>query len=422
MSCPEFCRALNYTSLLSLLILTVTAFRLALAWRQRRHVLAHRDQVPQRFADRIRLEAHQRAADYTVAKSRLTTLNLLVEAALALAFTVGGGIALLAGWADARVDNELLRGLALFALVAVIGGVIDLPFDLFRTFVLEQRFGFNRTTPAQWLKDHALGIGLGIAIGLPLATAVLWMMDALGARWWLWAWIAWMSFNVLMLAIYPTWIAPLFNRFTPLADADLRRRIEALMQQCGFHSSGLFVMDGSRRSAHGNAYFTGFGRTKRVVFFDTLLGSLKGEEIEAVLAHELGHFAARHVLQRIALMFAASLIVLALLGELGNSPTVRAAFAIPPGNASLLVFFSFALPYLLFPLQPLMSAWSRRHEFEADAYAARHADAASLVSALVKLYHDNASSLTPDPWHSAIYDSHPPALTRIGRLDRLTHA
>jgi len=267
---------LNYTSLLSLLILTVTAFRLALAWRQRRHVLAHRDQVPQRFADRIRLEAHQRAADYTVAKSRLTTLNLLVEAALALAFTVGGGIALLAGWADARVDNELLRGLALFALVAVIGGVIDLPFDLFRTFVLEQRFGFNRTTPAQWLKDHALGIGLGIAIGLPLATAVLWMMDALGARWWLWAWIAWMSFNVLMLAIYPTWIAPLFNRFTPLADADLRRRIEALMQQCGFHSSGLFVMDGSRRSAHGNAYFTGFGRTKRVVFFDTLLGSLKG--------------------------------------------------------------------------------------------------------------------------------------------------
>ena len=210
-------------------------------------------------------------------------------------------------------------------------------------------------------------------------------MRSFAGLWWLWTWFAWMSFNVLMLAIYPTWIAPLFNRFTPLADAELRSRIEALMQQCGFHASGLFVMDGSRRSAHGNAYFTGFGRTKRVVFFDTLLGSLQAEEIEAVLAHELGHFAARHVLQRIALMFVASLVVLALLGQVGNSAALRAALAIPPGNAALLVFFSFALPYLLFPLQPLMSAWSRRHEFEADAYAARHADPASLVSALVKL-------------------------------------
>ncbi len=413
---------MNYPGLLAILILLVTALRLTLAWRQRRHVREHRHQVPQRFADRIGLEAHQRAADYTVAKSRLTTLNLLVEAALALAFTVGGGLALLAGWVDAQLSQDLARGLALFGLIAVIGGVVDLPFTLFRTFVLEQRFGFNRTTPGQWLKDQAMGIGLGLLVGIPLASGVLWMMDALGTRWWLWTWLAWMGFNVLMLAVYPTWIAPLFNRFTPLADAALRSRIEALMQQCGFHASGLFVMDGSRRSAHGNAYFTGFGRTKRVVFFDTLLGSLQAEEIEAVLAHELGHFAGRHVLQRIALMFVASLVVLAMLGEVGNSALIRASLVIPPGNAPLLVFFSFALPYLLFPMQPLMSAWSRRHEFEADAYAAQHADPASLVSALVKLYQDNAASLTPDPWHSAIYDSHPPALTRIGRLDRLTHA
>jgi STE24 endopeptidase len=232
-----------------------------------------------------------------------------------------------------------------------------------------------------------------------------------------------MAFNVLMLAIYPSWIAPLFNRFTPLADESLRERVEALMRQCGFAASGLFVMDGSRRSAHGNAYFTGFGRTKRVVFFDTLLARLKAEEIEAVLAHELGHFARRHVLQRIALMFASSLAVLALLGHVGNDVLLREALGIPAGSAAaLLVFFSFTLPYLLFPIQPVMSAWSRLHEFEADAYAARHANPASLVSALVKLYQDNAATLTPDPWHSAMYDSHPTALTRITRLDRLTHA
>lgn len=349
-------------------------------------------------------------------------ISLLIEALLALAFTLGNGIASLSTRMADLVGPGLLQGLALFAAVTVIGGLIELPLDLYRTFVLEQRFGFNRTTPLQWLKDQGLGIALALAIGVPLGLAVLWMMDALGARWWLWAWLAWMAFNVLMLAIYPTWIAPLFNRFTPLADDKLRARVESLMHKCGFHADGLFVMDGSRRSAHGNAYFTGFGRTKRVVFFDTLLGSLQAEEIEAVLAHELGHFARRHVLQRIVLLFLVSLAVLALLGHVGNDPQLRAALAIPPGNAPLLVFVSLVLPFLLFPLQPLMSAWSRRHEFEADAYAARHADPASLASALVKLYHDNASSLTPDPLHSAIYDSHPPALTRIGRLDRLTHA
>ncbi|MDE3011844.1 MAG: M48 family metallopeptidase [Pseudomonadota bacterium] len=413
---------MNDATLLLTLVLAVTAFRIFLAWRQARHVTAHRERVPPRFADRISLQAHQRAADYTVAKSRLTMISLLIEAVLALALTLGSGITWLSTRIAGHFGSSLLQGLALFAAVAVIGGLIELPQDLYRTFVLEQRFGFNRTTPLQWLKDQGLGIALALAIGLPLGAAVLWMMDALGARWWLWAWLAWMAFNVLMLAIYPTWIAPLFNRFTPLADDGLRTRVESLMRKCGFHADGLFVMDGSRRSAHGNAYFTGFGRTKRVVFFDTLLGSLQIEEIEAVLAHELGHFARRHVLQRIVLLFLASLAVLALLGHVGNDPQLRAALAIAPGDAPLLVFVSLVLPFLLFPLQPLMSAWSRRHEFEADAYAAMHADPASLASALVKLYHDNASSLTPDPLHSAIYDSHPPALTRIGRLDRLTHA
>lgn len=413
---------MSHASLLFLLIVAVTAFRLVLAWRQQRHVTSHRAQVPGRFAGRIGLQAHQRAADYTVAKSRLTMANLLVEAATALAFTVGGGIALLDGLAGRWFEPGLVRGLALFAAIAAIGGLIDLPFGLYRTFVLEQRFGFNRSSAIQWLKDQLLGVLLGIAIGGPLALAVLWMMDSLGSHWWLWAWIGLMVFNVVMLAVWPTWIAPLFNRFTPLSDDGLRGRIEALMEQCGFRADGLFVMDGSRRSAHGNAYFTGFGRTKRVVFFDTLLSSLGADEIEAVLAHELGHFAHRHVLQRVGLLFALSLVVFALLGRIGNDALLRGSLAIPAGNAALLAWFSFVLPYLVFPLQPLMSAWSRRHEFEADAYAASHADAASLVSALVKLYHDNAASLTPDPLHSAIYDSHPPALARIGRLDRLTHA
>ena len=408
---------------LTLLIVAVTLFRLTLALRQIRHVRDHRSRVPGRFSDRISLQSHGLAADYTVAKSWLTMINLVIEAALALALTVGGGIGWLVALISTWLPPGITAGLALLGLIAVISAVIDLPLSLYRTFVVEERFGFNRVTPALWLKDMLRGTLVSVALGAPLGAGLLWMMDALGTHWWLWTWIAWMAFSVLMQAVYPTWIAPLFNQFTPLADESLRDRVETLMRQCGFTASGLFVMDGSLRSAHGNAYFTGFGQTKRVVFFDTLLDRLQVEEIEAVLAHELGHFARRHVLQRIALMFLASLGVLALLGQVSNDPILRAGLGIPPDStAALLVFFSVTLPYLLFPVQPLMSAWSRMHEFEADAYAARHANPGSLVSALVKLYQDNASTLTPDPWHSAIYDSHPPALARISRLDLLTHA
>jgi STE24 endopeptidase len=413
----------NVSLCLLVLILVVTALRVLLSQRQVHHVVDNRNEVPVRFAGRISADAHSKAADYTVAKARLTMIAVTLEAVLALGFTLGGGLDWLLALIAPRLPGAIFQGLALFAVVGLITTLVEMPLTLYRTFVLEARFGFNRLTLPLFLQDLLRGALLTLAIGAPLAAGVLWMMDALGERWWLWTWLAWMGFNVLLLAIYPSWIAPLFNRFTPLGDPTLRARIEALMRQCGFSASGLFVMDGSRRSAHGNAYFTGFGRTKRVVFFDTLLERLSAEEIEAVLAHELGHFARRHVLKRIALMFGASLLILGVLGQVSNDPSLRAALGVPAGStAGLLAFFSFTLPYLLFPVQPLMSAWSRRHEFEADAYAAQHANPASLISALVKLYQDNASTLTPDPWHSAIYDSHPPALARIGRLDRLIHA
>lgn len=413
---------MSFASSLVALIIAVTGIRLFLSIRQIRHVQALRSEVPARFAERITPEAHARAASYTVAKARLNLVTLVLEAALALFFTVGGGLQIVSQQIDSLVDAPLLRGLLLFAGVSLIGTCAELPLALYRTFGVEARFGFNRITPTLFVQDRLRDTALAVLVGGPLIAGVLWMMGALGAMWWVWTWLAWMVFNIVVLAIYPNWIAPLFNKFTPLGDEHLRTRIETLMRQCGFSASGLFVMDGSRRSAHGNAYFTGFGQSKRVVFFDTLLERLAGEEIEAVLAHELGHFARRHVLKRIALMFASSLLVLAALGAVGNDPALRLALGIPASTAALLLYFSFSVPYLLFPLQPLMSAWSRQHEFEADAYAAQYANPSFLVSALVKLYEDNASTLTPDPWHSAIYDSHPPALVRIGRLDRLIHA
>ncbi len=409
--------------LLLTLIIAVTVIRLLLSWRQVRHVQHHRNAVPTRFVSRISAEAHAKAADYTAAKAQLTMIGLVIEATVALGFTLGGGIAWLHTHIATLTAAPIPAGLLLFGAVAVIGGLIDLPLTLCRTFGVEQRFGFNRMTVALFVSDQLKGVLMGLLIGAPLAAGLLWLMQAMGEHWWLYAWIGWIVFNLTVMAVYPNWIAPLFNRFTALEDQTLRSRIETLMTQCGFSASGLFVMDGSRRSAHGNAYFTGFGRSKRVVFFDTLLARLSPAEIQAVLAHELGHFAHRHVLQRIALIFLLSLAVLALLGAVGRDTALLASLGVPGDSAAaLLVFFSFAVPYLLFPLQPLMSAWSRRHEFEADAYAARHADPADLVSALVKLFEDNASTLTPDPLHSAIYDSHPGAVARIGRLDQLAHA
>jgi len=408
----------SFTALFLAALGTGLLLRLWLARRQIAHVSAHRDAVPPSFAAVISLEAHQKAADYTVARVRLGIFDVLISAALLLAFTVGGGLQLLhtiaARFAEA---GSLAQGVAFIAGVAAVSWLVDLPLALCRSFGVEARFGFNRLTPALFVADTAKGIVLAAAIGLPLIACVLWLMEAMGQQWWLYVWAFWLTFNLLVLLVYPSFIAPLFNKFKPLEDGALKQRIEALMSRCGFRLSGLFVMDGSKRSSHGNAYFTGFGAAKRIVFFDTLLDKLAPTEVEAVLAHELGHYHHHHLWKRLAVIGAGSLAFFALLGHLASQDWFFNGLGMSsPGTAPSLVLFALALPVFTFPLTPLMSLWSRRHEFEADAYAARQAPAAELVSALVKLYRDNASTLTPDPLYSSIYDSHPPAAIRIARL------
>ena len=390
--------------------------RLLLAGRQIRHVRAHRDAVPAEFAERIALASHQKAADYTIDRTRTGMLNTAIEAGVLLVFTLGGGLAWLHGFWSARLDG-LSYGVAMIFSLTFISGLIDLPLSLYRQFIIEARYGFNRMSLGLFFTDLAKQTLLGVAIGTPVILAVLWLMGAMGERWWLWVWLFWSTFNLLLMFIYPTWIAPLFNKFSPLADGEMKTRIEALLARCGFRSSGLFVMDGSKRSSHGNAYFTGFGDNKRIVFFDTLLSRLQPGEVEAVLAHELGHFRRRHIVKRMVVMFASSLAFLWLLGQLIDAPWFYAGLGVPEGNTALaLILFFLVVPVFTFPLSPLMSHFSRRHEFEADAYAAEHAAAGDLVHALVKLYDDNASTLTPDPLHSLFYDSHPPAAQRIARL------
>ena len=390
--------------------------RLLLAGRQIRHVRAHRDAVPAEFAERIALASHQKAADYTIDRTRTGMLNTAIEAGVLLVFTLGGGLAWLHGFWSARLDG-LSYGVAMIFSLTFISGLIDLPLSLYRQFVIEARYGFNRMSLGLFFTDLAKQTLLGVAIGTPVILAVLWLMGAMGERWWLWVWLFWSGFNLLLMFIYPTWIAPLFNKFSLLEDGEMKTRIEALLARCGFRSSGLFVMDGSKRSSHGNAYFTGFGDNKRIVFFDTLLSRLQPGEVEAVLAHELGHFRRRHIVKRMVVMFASSLAFLWLLGQLIDAPWFYAGLGVPEGNTALaLILFFLVVPVFTFPLSPLMSHFSRRHEFEADAYAAEHAAAGDLVHALVKLYDDNASTLTPDPLHSLFYDSHPPAAQRIARL------
>jgi len=406
-------------SLIFLVMLALTtALRAWLAWRQLQHVSAHRATVPAEFAERIGLADHQKAADYTVAKGRLALVEMTVDVALLLTFTFGG---LLAGfdqfWREVFAGPGYAHGLALFASVGVAGFIVGLPFSLYRTFTLEARFGFNKMTPALYLADLAKQLLLTVLIGAPLLLAVLWLMGAMGERWWFYVWATWLGFNLLVLLLYPTFIAPLFNKFTPLAEGEMKTRIESLLARCGFASSGLFVMDGSKRSAHGNAYFTGFGRAKRIVFFDTLLDKLAPSEVEAVLAHELGHFKHRHVWKRIAVMAALSLALLWLLGQLIDQPWFYAGLNVGAGSTAMaLILFSLVMPVFAFPFGPLMSWLSRRHEFEADAYAAQQASAGALITALVKLYRENAATLTPDPLHSLFYDSHPPASQRIAHL------
>lgn len=399
------------------------ALRLWLAARHAGHVAAHRGAVPAQFADVITLEAHQKAADYTGAKTRFSMIGIVVEIAVALALTFGGGLQALHDLTAAWVEPGIVRGLALIAAVAVVMMLVDLPLGLYRTFVIEERFGFNKMTPKLYWIDFAKGLLLSAALGLPLVAAVLWLMEQMGSYWWFYAWLTWMGFNIIMLAVYPTWIAPLFNKFSPLTDAAMKERVERLLDRCGFKVKGLMVMDGSRRSSHGNAYFTGFGKTKRIVFFDTLLSRLEPQEVEAVLAHELGHFKLKHVIKRIAWLFAMSLGFLWLLGAVLEERWFYTALGVDsPSTAMALVLFSIVVPAFTFFVQPLSARVSRRHEYEADAFAATHTPAADLVSALVKLYKDNASTLTPDPLHSAFYDSHPPAMLRIARLQQASGA
>ena len=407
----------QFTLLFLAALAVSTALRIWLDLRHLRHVVARREQVPADFFGRIELVDHRKAADYTAAKVRIGLIEIVIDTFVLLALTLGGALALIDRSLDAWLGSGYLHGLALFACVALIGFVIGLPASLFRTFRIEARFGFNKLTWPLWLADLAKGAALTVLIGGPLLLAILWLMDVMGRNWWLYVWLVWLGFNLLILFLYPTVIAPLFNKFTPLDDTSLKARIEALLARCGFASSGLFVMDGSKRSAHGNAYFTGFGRAKRIVFFDTLLEKLAPEEIEAVLAHELGHFHHRHVIKRIVLSGALSLAFLWLLGQLIDQPWFFAGLGVASGNTAMgLLLFSMVLPVFLFPLAPLTSALSRQHEYEADAYAARQTAAADLIAALVKLYRDNAATLTPDPLHSLFHDSHPPASQRIARL------
>ena len=405
-------------------LLASLAVKFWLASRQMRHVAAHRGAVPTAFAASISLAAHQKAADYTLAKGRFGLISMAVGTALLLGWTLLGGLdALNVALRDAVLPRwgAMAYQLTLLVAFSVVSAALDLPFDVYSTFRIEQQFGFNRMTPKLFVVDLLKGALVGAAIGLPLAALVLWIMGATGSLWWLWAWGAWVAFNLLLLVIYPTVIAPLFNKFEPLPDEALKARVTALMQRCGFAAKGLFVMDGSKRSGHGNAYFTGLGSAKRVVFYDTLLARLNTDEVEAVLAHELGHFSHQHVRKRMLGIFAISLAGLALLGWLSGQSGFYAGLGVAPNlgapnDALALLLFMMALPPFTFFISPLLAQLSRRHEFEADAYACAQADGRDLARALVKMHEDNATTLTPDPLYVRFYYSHPAAAERLAAL------
>ncbi|MCB1775583.1 MAG: M48 family metallopeptidase [Gammaproteobacteria bacterium] len=391
--------------------------QLWLGMRQSAHIRAHRAAVPDAFADRIPLPDHQKAADYSLAGLRLNRWDLLLSAAVALAWTLGGGIDLLSGLVAQLTEAPLWAGVLLVLGVILIGSLVELPLSIWRTFGIETRYGFNRTTPVRFAVDRVLGLVLTLLLGVPLLGAILWLMQSAGSGWWLWAWLLWMGFTLLLTWAYPIWIAPLFNKFKPLDDDALRQRLETLLQRCGFRSNGMFVMDGSSRSSHGNAYFTGFGANKRIVFFDTLLDGLDAAEVEAVLAHELGHFKRRHVVKMLLLSAVMSLLGLALLGWLTGQPWFYSGLGVDRvSDGAALALFLLVLPVFTVFVSPLMAMFSRRHEFEADDFAAEQTDPRDLVSGLIKMYRDNASTLTPDPLYSAFYHSHPPAPVRIAHL------
>lgn len=421
--------ALTLSMVFAALLMLGLLLKFWLASRQIRHVARNAHTVPTAFAGHITLAAHQKAANYTITKARLGLLDMALGAAVLLGWTLLGGLNALNQSLLDLLGGGMVQQLALLAAFVLMGSLIDLPLSLYQTFVIEQRFGFNQMTWRLWLADAVKSTVVGAAVGLPLVAALLWLMGAAGPQWWLWAWGLWMAFNLLLMVVYPMWIAPLFNKFQPLADEALKARVTALMQRCGFTAQGLFVMDGSRRSAHANAYFTGFGAAKRVVFYDTLLKQLTPGEVEAVLAHELGHFHHRHIIKRMVMLFTFSLAGFALLGWLATQAWFYAGLGVQPSLALLvptasaapndalaLLLFLLVVPVFTVFLGPLLAQFSRRDEFQADAYAMSQANGADLASALLKLYQDNASTLTPDPVYVRFYYSHPPASERLARM------
>ncbi len=390
-----------------------------LSARQKRHVAAHRDQVPVAFSSRVSLSAHQKAADYTIAKSKLHDIDSVVGMVLLLLLTLGGGISLIFdSWASTDW-SPLLKSLLSVASVFLLMTVVELPFSLYQTFVVEEKFGFNKNTLPQFFKDQLLSMTLTMAIGMPILALVLWIMDSIGDLWWLYAWAVIISFSLLMSWLFPTVIAPLFNKFTPMEEGPLKQRIQGLLQRCGFNSQGIFIMDGSRRSGHGNAYFTGLGNNKRIVFFDTLVNSLEQEELEAVLAHELGHFKCKHVIKMLITSSVMTLISFAILGWLIHQDWFFTGLGVnTPSNASALLLFMLVSPVFTTFMQPISAYFQRKFEFEADDFATQHAQGSKMISGLVKLYEENASTLTPDPLYSAFHYSHPPAAIRIAHIEQ----
>ena len=395
----------------------VTATQFWLAKRQTAYVLAHRNDVPEAFTQTVSLAAHQKAADYTLAKSKLGDIERALGVVLLLILTVFGGINAAFEFCAARIESPLMAGVGAIALLTLLMSLFELPVSWYSTFVIEEKFGFNKSTVAQFVKDEVMQLTLAAVIGLPILTLILWIMDSVGSTWWIWAWVILISFSLLMSWLFPTVIAPLFNKFTPMEEGALKTRISGLLERCGFNSQGIFIMDGSKRSGHGNAYFTGLGNNKRIVFFDNLVASLDDEELEAVLAHELGHFKCKHVVKMLITTSITSLIGLGILGWLIQKDWLFTGLGVEhASNAAALLLFMLIAPIFTFFLQPISAYFQRKFEFEADDFAAQHAQASKLVSGLVKLYEENASTLTPDPLFASFYYSHPPAAVRISHL------
>lgn len=407
----------SFTLIFLFFLVASVTVRLWLCQRQLNHIQRHKNRVPEEFTDKIKLVDHQKAAEYSCTRLRVGRVSLAWETAWLLVWTLGGGLSAIDHWWANYQLLPLLNGIAVVISLVVLTSILDLPFSLYSTFVVEQRFGFNQTTWRTWILDLVKTATLMLVLGIPLIATILWLMNQAGEYWWLYAWLVWTAFSLLMIWAWPTFIAPLFNRFSALEDASLKSRIDSLLQRCGFQSKGVYVVDGSRRSAHGNAYFTGFGKNKRIVFYDTLLESLSEDEIEAVLAHELGHFKRHHIKKSLILSLFIALIGFALLAWLMQSDWFYAALGVELASThAALLLFILIMPVFTYFISPVFSALSRKHEFEADEFAKSNSDYRALISALVNMYRDNASTLTPDPVHSLFYDSHPPASIRINHL------